>query len=96
MMMMLLSREMVRNAHSYSINLIPFLSIFRLLMGIREKLGCIPHIPSRICAATLGRLRYGSTLFNNEGFGATSVIFSWIHLIRGLNITTPYCFFGSL
>ena len=29
----------------------------RLLMGIKRKLGSLPHIPSRICEACLGRLR---------------------------------------
>jgi len=28
----------------------------RLLMWTKEKMGCLPHIPSRICEAVLGRL----------------------------------------
>lgn len=29
-----------------------------LLLGIKNRIGAVPHIPSRICEAVLGRLRY--------------------------------------
>ena len=57
--------------------------ISRLLLGIKYRMGAFPHVPSRICEAVLGRLRYvlSCCVFCVVGRWFQATIIQSIHLL---------------